>query len=373
MPRKPTDPRPDRRYAPVSIDMRLDRLRSASAVIAPPTFSVLPGNMAAMFADAVRDLAPRPATARTRPGAAAAERPSDSSPTRRSRAREAGWRLHDESGGGRETRPNRDVVLLHARLGDADAGGQGILFLHAGRLRHERRRAPRPGRQRRTFGPAPIVGRGSAAVRPLRASGFFGAGSPEPGQSRLPRLRRRPNNPTGQKPPAHRPRGIDPCRPSHAVGASRRRRPHTRTFPPTRPSRIRRTSRRRRTPVSRTYRRPPTPSAPSAGLAGATSITTSFSAGGGSRNMASPDTSSRTITAPSPSAGTPRPWRELVDDGVSRQSAEQSLSCLSEEAMAASSPRRTVPAVPPDAPRTAADRSPAARPAAPFNTLNSRS
>ncbi len=56
MPRKPTDPRPDRRYAPRSIDMTLDRLRSASAVIGVPGLSVMPGNLAAMFADAVREL-----------------------------------------------------------------------------------------------------------------------------------------------------------------------------------------------------------------------------------------------------------------------------------------------------------------------------
>ena len=56
MSRKPTDPRPDRRYVPVAIDTTLDRIRSASAVIAPPGFAFLPGNLNALFADAVREL-----------------------------------------------------------------------------------------------------------------------------------------------------------------------------------------------------------------------------------------------------------------------------------------------------------------------------
>ena len=63
MSRKPTDPRPDRRYVPVAIDTTLDRIRSASAVIAPPGFAFLPGNLDALFADAVRELRAQARTA----------------------------------------------------------------------------------------------------------------------------------------------------------------------------------------------------------------------------------------------------------------------------------------------------------------------
>ena len=63
MSRKPTDPRPDRRYVPVAIDTALDRIRSASAVIALPGFAFLPGNLDALFAEAVRELRARARTA----------------------------------------------------------------------------------------------------------------------------------------------------------------------------------------------------------------------------------------------------------------------------------------------------------------------
>ncbi len=51
MPRKPEDPRPSRRYNPEA-DLPLDRLKSASAVVAPPGFAALaPFSLAALFAE----------------------------------------------------------------------------------------------------------------------------------------------------------------------------------------------------------------------------------------------------------------------------------------------------------------------------------
>ena len=52
MSRKPTDPRPDRRYNPVPADLPLDHIRSASAIVAPFGVLSLPVSMAALFADA---------------------------------------------------------------------------------------------------------------------------------------------------------------------------------------------------------------------------------------------------------------------------------------------------------------------------------
>ncbi len=51
MPRKPTDPRPDRCYIPLPADLPLDRLRSASAIVAPPGFGLLPMSLASLFAN----------------------------------------------------------------------------------------------------------------------------------------------------------------------------------------------------------------------------------------------------------------------------------------------------------------------------------
>src|SRR5579883_1798603 len=55
MPRKPDHPRPSRRYNPMPADLPLDRLNSASAIIAPPGFGVLPMSLAALFAEAGPD------------------------------------------------------------------------------------------------------------------------------------------------------------------------------------------------------------------------------------------------------------------------------------------------------------------------------
>src|SRR5580692_11082049 len=51
MPRKPEDPRPKRRYNPVSTELPLDRLKSASAIVAPPGFGFLPFSLASLFGE----------------------------------------------------------------------------------------------------------------------------------------------------------------------------------------------------------------------------------------------------------------------------------------------------------------------------------
>ena len=65
MPRKPTDPRPARRYDPAAAPFPLDRLRSASAIMAPPGFSASPAAWRRMFADAGRDLVRQPTRSRS--------------------------------------------------------------------------------------------------------------------------------------------------------------------------------------------------------------------------------------------------------------------------------------------------------------------
>src|SRR5580692_8134783 len=51
MPRKPEDPRPKRRYNPVSTELPLDRLKSASAIVAPPGFGFLPFSLASLLGE----------------------------------------------------------------------------------------------------------------------------------------------------------------------------------------------------------------------------------------------------------------------------------------------------------------------------------
>ena len=50
MPRKPEDPRPSRRYDPAAAPFPLDRLKSGSAIVAPPGFGGFPFSLAALFA-----------------------------------------------------------------------------------------------------------------------------------------------------------------------------------------------------------------------------------------------------------------------------------------------------------------------------------
>ena len=51
MPKKPEKPRPSRRYTPPpSADYPLDRLKSASAVVAPPGLGGCPFTLASLFA-----------------------------------------------------------------------------------------------------------------------------------------------------------------------------------------------------------------------------------------------------------------------------------------------------------------------------------
>jgi hypothetical protein len=88
MPRKPTDPRPDRRYVPLTIDMKLDPFRSASAFVGAPSFSILPANLATMLTDAVRELQNQPTSRQGQSPAVAPLQGSPVAPDRTIQARE---------------------------------------------------------------------------------------------------------------------------------------------------------------------------------------------------------------------------------------------------------------------------------------------
>jgi hypothetical protein len=214
MPRKPTDPRPDRRYAPLSIDMRLDWLRSASAVVGVPGLSVLPGNLAAIFADAVRKLHDEAGVRQAESQATTSSEGAPIPPDPTIQARE---------GGGFMTNPGGTVEADAPALTTARPTLTIALSTSDERIQFSQP-APSPasgGAMRGRGGSGGPSGRSpsSGAAQPLSgrsgASGFFGVGSASGGgQSSMPVSGRARNSNANNTPVPSGQAGQSPAAPS---------------------------------------------------------------------------------------------------------------------------------------------------------------
>ncbi len=263
MPRKPEDPRPSRRYNPEA-DLAMDRLKSASAIVAPPGFAVVaPFSLAALFAEpgpGPSSLSFQVMTQHSAPG----DHGIDSSIEHTMGVGGGGIREGEApteplpSTGTPGGSPSRGTpVLRHFRLPQPHR--HGYLLGRRGPARPAAaRRSPRAGRARRRPAPSRRADRAARRNSSGRASADRRPGHPRPRKS----IRHRPA--VRARPARRRPRPRSPRRRPPRQRPARRPRPRPRS--PRRPPPPRhhrpaamaiprsRTSGRNRAPTRRTGR-----------------------------------------------------------------------------------------------------------------------